>query len=135
MRVVVEVVGGVLTYTGLDVLLTGVGCHGDDRTSECDTGVDVLPTGFKYQEDGDDRTTFTAVLTSEYDTSVDVDELSTRLEDQVDVDAKTSFIPVLATGSEDKTPPSPIPSFRCIPSTKGSALPSLAGACFNQHLP
>lgn len=133
--VVVEAGGVVLTYTGLDVLLTGVGYHGDDRTSEydTDTGVDEVPTKVEDQVDGDDRTSFTTVLTPEYDTGVA--ELPTVLEYQLDEDARTSFTPVFATGSEDKTPPSPTPSFRCIPSTKGSALPSLAGACFNQHLP
>ena len=153
VREVVEMVGVVLTYTGLDVLLTGVGYHGDDRTCEYDTSVDVLLAGVEYQVDDrtseydnsvdadelltrvedqldvDDSTSFTTVLTPEYDTGIT--ELPTVLEPHLDVDASTSFPPVSATGPEDKTPP----SFLCIPSTKGSALPSLAGACFNQHLP
>lgn len=152
VRVVVEGVGVVLTYTGLDVLLTGVGYHGDDRTCEYDTGVNVLLAGVGYQVDDrtsddnsvdvdelltgvedqldvDDSTSFTTVLTPEYDTGIT--ELPTVLDSQLAVDASTSFPPVSATGPEDKTPP----SFLCIPSTKGSALPSLAGACFNQHLP
>ena len=147
-----EGVGVVLTYTGLDVLLTGVGYHGDDRTCEYDTGVNVLLAGVGYQVDDrtsddnsvdvdelltgvedqldvDDSTSFTTVLTPEYDTGIT--ELPTVLDSQLAVDASTSFPPVSATGPEDKTPP----SFLCIPSTKGSALPSLAGACFNQHLP
>jgi hypothetical protein len=89
------------------VLLAGVGYHGDDGTSEYeDTGVAVLVTRLEYQGD-----------------------------DSNDSDDSTSLLTVLDALSKEKPPPSPETSFFCIPRTKGSGLPSLAGACFNQHLP
>lgn len=81
----------------------------------------MLLAGVGYQ--GDDSTSFTIVL----------DAVLTGVEYQGD--DSTSFTTVFDAFSKEKTPPDSETSFFCIPRTRGSGRPSLAGACFSQHLP